>query len=119
MKSAEQISARARGTSLKVVLARHLREQATALDFVRNDDEPGHASLVTLVPGAHRAVTIADPSAGDALIVVPGHAGHALLDVHHYMEFAALPSAAGSPRTWSRRSVPGWTWPALKTSAFL
>ena len=95
LKSAEQIAARARGTTLDVVLAPHVRDQATDVDFVRDDGTSGQAALVTLVPGASRAVTIADPSAGDALVVVPGVAGHALLDAHRYMEFAALPSAAG------------------------
>jgi hypothetical protein len=67
---------------------------AEAIGFVRNDD-PKHAALSTLVPGAMHEVTLGDPAAGDQLVVIPAELGRATLTPHIYAEFAALPTAAG------------------------
>ena len=95
LKRPEQISARREGQALKVVLAPDPGQTATSIDLVRDDNDPQHVSLVTLLSGASHALTLPDPLIGDTLIVVPGAAGHAMLSDHRYVEFAAIPSAAG------------------------
>src|SRR6202012_1381613 len=67
----------------------------TAIGFVRNNDDPKRATLSTLVPGAMRAVPQTDPTAGDALVIIPAFAGRASLDLRTYAQFAVLPTASG------------------------
>ncbi len=95
LKGPEDIAAHSEGTTLKVVLAPKVNKRATGIELARDDDDPKDTALVTLLPGADHAVTLSDPSAGDTLIAVPGSAGRALLDARRYVDFAALPSAAG------------------------
>ncbi len=95
LKQTEQIAARQQGQILKVVIAPHVSDTPTAIGFVRNEDDPKRATLSTLVPGAARMVPQTDPSAGDALIIVPAFAGRASLDMRTYAEFAVLPTASG------------------------
>ncbi|HEY1837270.1 MAG TPA: hypothetical protein VGG36_06410 [Rhizomicrobium sp.] len=95
LKQTEQLAARQLGQTLKVVIAPRLSDTPTAIGFVRNEDNPKDAMLSTLVPGATRSVQQTDPSAGDALIIVPAYAGRASLDLRTYAQFAVLPTASG------------------------
>lgn len=95
LKKAEQIAVVSAGTALKVTLAPKLDERTAGIEFARDDDDPKQPVLVTLLPGALHAVTLNDPVAGDQLIVVPGTAGRAMPEARTYVDFAALPSAAG------------------------
>jgi hypothetical protein len=95
LKQAEQIAARQQGQTLKVVIAPHVSDAPTAIGFVRNEDDPKHETLSTLVPGANRTVAQTDPTAGDALIIIPAFAGRASLDMRTYAQFAVLPTASG------------------------
>jgi hypothetical protein len=95
LKQAEQIAARAAGSNLIVEISPHAQQTPTAIDFLRNDDDPKHAMLETLIPGASHAAMQTDPIAGDALIIVPAAAGRAVIDPRVYAEFAVLPTAAG------------------------
>ncbi len=95
LKQPEEIAAFADGSNLKVVIAPHVTPNAVAIGFARNQEDPAHSSLTTLLPGATRMVEIVDPVAGDRLILVPAAAGHAALSERSYAEFAALKSASG------------------------
>ncbi|HWU24830.1 MAG TPA: hypothetical protein VN154_00380, partial [Rhizomicrobium sp.] len=95
LKQPEQISAMASGSSLRVAIGPDVAGAPETIDFVRNEDDPKHPALATLVPGATHAVALSDAAAGDSLIVVPGVAGRGVLDARHYAEFAILPTAAG------------------------
>jgi hypothetical protein len=95
LKQSEQIAARQQGQTLKVVIAPHISDTPTAIGFVRNEDDPKNATLSTLVPGASRTVAQTDPTAGDALIIIPAFAGRASLDLRTYAQFAVLPTASG------------------------
>lgn len=94
LKQPEQIAVRAFGSDLKVILASHVQEDATAIGFVR-DEDPAHPALETLLPGANRALKIADPAAGDTLVIVPALLGRATQAPRSYAELALLPTAAG------------------------
>jgi len=95
LKKAEEISVIGAGTALKVTLAPKLGTRTTGIEFARDDEDPNRPVLVTLLPGAHHAVTLIDPVAGDTLVIVPGAPGRAMLDARSYVDFAALPTAAG------------------------
>ena len=70
-------------------------DQPAVIGFVRNDDDPRHTVLTTLLPNATHAIVQADPAAGDSLVIVPGVIGRGVIDMRHYAEFGILPSAAG------------------------
>jgi hypothetical protein len=95
LKKPEQIAVRAEGSILTVTLAPKLHVSATGIELARDDDDPGDTSLVTLLPGAGHPVTLSDPAAGDTLTVVPGATGRAMLKDRRYVDFDALPTAAG------------------------
>jgi hypothetical protein len=95
LKQPEQIAATAEGSTLKVVIAPQTGSNAIAIGFARNQDDPAHASLSTLLPGATQAVTLIDPVAGDELTVIPGAAGRAILSERSFVEFEALQTASG------------------------
>jgi hypothetical protein len=95
LKKPEQIAVRAKGSTLTVTLAPKLNVSATGIELARDDDDPGDTSLVTVLPGARHAVALGDPAAGDTLIVIPGVAGRAMLKDRRYVDFDALPTAAG------------------------
>ena len=65
------------------------------IGFARDVSDASHAALVTLLPGASRALTLSDPNVGDTIIVVPGRAGRAVLVGRDYADFSLLPTAAG------------------------
>jgi hypothetical protein len=91
----EQIAAFAEGTDLKVVIGQQVSANALAIGFARNFDDPAHASLSTLIGGATHPVRLADPVAGDEIIVVPATPGRAMAEERHFPEFAALKTASG------------------------
>jgi hypothetical protein len=95
LKQLEEIAATAEGDTLKVAISPQANSNAIAIGFARNQDDPTHSSLSTLLPGATKTVTLIDPAAGDELIVIPGAAGRATLSEHSFVEFAALPTASG------------------------
>ncbi len=95
LKQAEQIAARASGSTLIVEISPHAQRTPTAIDFERNDDDARHTVLTSFVPRATRAAMQTDPVAGDTLIIVPGALGSATIDPRSYAEFAILPTAAG------------------------
>ena len=95
LKSAEEISAEAVGSNLHVEISPHAAESPMAIGFVRDDSDPKHTTLATLVPTATHEIDEDDPMVGDTLKIVPGVVGHGVLDARHYAEFAVLPSAAG------------------------
>ncbi len=95
LKQAEQISAVANGSSLRVAIGPDIAATPEAIDFVRDEDDPKRPALATLVPGATHAIPLSDAAAGDNLIVVPGVAGRGVIDARHYAEFALLSTSAG------------------------
>jgi hypothetical protein len=95
LKQSETISARAEGANLRVDISPHVTDEPIAIGLVRDDDDPRHTMLSTLIPGAAQAITMIDPAAGDSLIVVPSLPGHAAVDARNYAEFAILATAAG------------------------
>ena len=95
LKQPAQIGAENAGPDLKVTIGTNVASTAAAISFARNQDDPRRASLTTLLPGSDRLLTLTDPVTGDALSVVPGNSGHALLAERDYAEFAALPTASG------------------------
>ena len=95
LKQPEQIAAIAEGSNLKIVIAPQANSSALAIGFSRNQDDPTHASLSTLLPGATKEVQLVDPVAGDEMIVIPGTAGREMANERSYVEFTALQSASG------------------------
>ena len=95
LKQPQQVAAIAEGSNLKVVIAPQANSSAIAIGFSRNQDDPTHASLSTLLPGATQKVVLIDPVAGDEMIVIPGAAGRDMANEHSYVEFTALQSASG------------------------
>ncbi|MBV9419989.1 MAG: hypothetical protein JO348_09470, partial [Alphaproteobacteria bacterium] len=95
LKSQAQIAARADGSTLRVTIGPQVQTNAVSITFSRNQDDPTHSSLSTLLPGAVRAVTVTDPVAGDQLVIVPTIVGRAMLAPHDYVEFGVLQTASG------------------------
>jgi len=95
LRQPSSIAAFGEGSNLKVVIAREVNPTAVALGFARNQENPQHASLSTLMSGAIRVERIIDPTAGDELLVVPGMAGRYVPADRNYVEFSILASAAG------------------------
>ena len=95
LKAPEEIAARADGSNLRVDIAPQLTEQPASIGFVRDDTDPKHTTLTTLIPNATHTLIETDPSAGDTLVIVPGVLGRGVLDARRYAEFAVLPTASG------------------------
>ncbi|HSM97357.1 MAG TPA: hypothetical protein VLT91_15040 [Rhizomicrobium sp.] len=95
LKQPEQVSADAVAGNLKVTIAPQIGKQPIAIGFVRNDDAPNGAYLTTLVPGALRAITMADPNVGDSLVVIPAIPGRGMVAQKSFVDFNAIPTAAG------------------------
>ncbi len=95
LRQPESIAAFAEGSNLKVVIAKDVMPTAIALGFARNQENPTHSTISTLLAGAAKVERMIDPQAGDELIVVPGMAGRNVPSERTYIEFAALPTAAG------------------------
>ena len=95
LKKPEPVTADAAGGNLRVTIAPQTGSAPTDIGFVRDDDAPAGPAITTLLPGAIRAITLADPTVGDSLIVVPALAGRGVIGTHSFPDFSALPSAAG------------------------
>ncbi|HEY2032327.1 MAG TPA: tetratricopeptide repeat protein [Rhizomicrobium sp.] len=95
LKQPEAVSADAMAGNLKVTIAPQIGKQPIAIGFVRNDDAPNGAYLTTLVPGALRAITMADPTVGDTLVVIPAIPGRGMVAQKSFVDFNAIPTAAG------------------------
>jgi hypothetical protein len=95
LKQPEAVSADAVAGNLKVTIAPQTGAPPTAIGFVRNDDAPNGAYLTTLVPGAMRALTMADPTVGDTLVVIPAIPGRGMVAQKSFVDFNAIPTAAG------------------------
>ena len=95
LKQPTQIAVENAGADLKVTMGANVTNAAASITFARNQDDPKRASLTTLLPGSDRLLSLTDPVTGDALSVVPGNSGRAMLAERDYAEFAALPTASG------------------------
>ena len=95
LKHPEPVSADAVAGNLKVTIAPQTGRQPIAIGFVRNDDAPNGAYLTTLVPGALRAISMADPNVGDTLVVIPAIPGRGMVAQKSFVDFNAIPTAAG------------------------
>lgn len=89
------VAAYAEGSNLKIVIAPASAPAPVALGFARNQENPTHSTISTLLSGAAKVERVIDPQAGDELLVVPGLAGRAVPAARDYIEFSALPTAAG------------------------
>ncbi len=95
LKTQSQIAVREDGVDLKLLLAPANSVAPIGIGFARDVEENGVSSLVTLLPGANRVLTLSDPTVGDTVIAVLGRAGRAVLAERDYADFAVLPTAAG------------------------
>jgi len=95
LKASEQISAYVKGADTQVTIAPRLSPAASPISLVRNDDGPHRAALGTMLPGANHVIGLTDPAVGDILKVIPARPGRAVADQHSYLEFTAIPTAAG------------------------
>jgi hypothetical protein len=94
LKKPESVAADTMAGNLKVTIAPQIATAPIAVGFVRNDDAHG-PYITTLVPGALRAITLADPAVGDTLTIIPALPGRGVIDQHSFPDFDALPTAAG------------------------
>ena len=95
LKQPEQIAAFADGSNLKIVIAPLVSPNAMAIGFARDQDDPAHSSLSTLLGGATHPVTLVDPVAGDDIVVVPATPGRAMMEERAFAEFVILKTASG------------------------
>jgi len=95
LKTAAQIAARADGSNLRVTIGPRADGNPQPIVFSRNQENSGHATLTTVLPGSARTVTLTDPVAGDQLVVVPSMPGVAMPAAHDYVEFRVLKTASG------------------------
>jgi hypothetical protein len=94
LKKPESVAASTMAGNLKVTIAPQIAVAPIAIGFVRNEDPHG-PYITTLVPGAMRAIMLADPVVGDTLTIIPALPGRGVIDQHSFPDFAALPTAAG------------------------
>jgi hypothetical protein len=94
LKEPESVAADTMAGNLKVTIAPQIATAPIAVGFVRNDDAHG-PYITTLVPGALRTITLADPTVGDTLTIIPALPGRGVIDAHRFPDFDALPTAAG------------------------
>jgi hypothetical protein len=95
LKDAEQIAAHGVGGDFAVKIGPHVATPIMPIPLTRSDNDPQHAALAGIVPGGTRALTLPDTVVGDTLIVIPGAPGHGMPLARDYLEFAAIPTAAG------------------------
>ena len=95
LKQPEAIAAIGEGSTLRVIISPQAASSAIALGFARNQENPTHSSISTLLPGAVHIMRVVDPVAGDELFVIPALAGRQMAGERTFVEFSALPSAAG------------------------
>ncbi|MDE2466595.1 MAG: hypothetical protein KGO02_23205, partial [Alphaproteobacteria bacterium] len=97
LRTHEEMRVRSEGATNVVQIAPHFASASDArpLTITRDIDTPDVAALRVGLPGAQSAVQLGDPASGGSLTVVPAAPGRVLRQVHRYVDFAALPSAAG------------------------
>ncbi|MDE2464063.1 MAG: hypothetical protein KGO02_10160, partial [Alphaproteobacteria bacterium] len=97
LRTHEEMRVRSEGATNVVQIAPHFvsASDARPLTITRDIDTPDVAALRVGLPGAQSAVQLGDPASGGSLTVVPAAPGRVLGQVHRYVDFAALPSAAG------------------------
>lgn len=95
LRQPESIAAFGEGANLRVIISSQVNPTAIALGFARNQENPTHSTISTLLPGAAKMERVIDPDAGDELLIVPGVAGRDVAAERRFVEFAALPTAAG------------------------
>jgi hypothetical protein len=95
LRQPQPVAAYAEGSNLKVVIAPGSAPVPVALGFARNQENPTHSAISTLLSGASRVEHVIDPQAGDELLVVPGITGRSVPAQRDYIEFSALQTAAG------------------------
>jgi hypothetical protein len=64
------------------------------VNFTRQGAD-GQTTLTTPLPGAVHVIQLADPDAGDHLLVVPARPGKGVLTSKRFVEMEALPTASG------------------------
>jgi hypothetical protein len=94
LKTPAKISVQQKGSALQVSLGSKAEDGSSPLEFARGAD-PQSATLTTTLAGATHSIAITDPDAGDTMLVVPGDAGHAVLQQRDHVEFSLLPTAEG------------------------
>lgn len=95
LKTLEDIAVREDGVDLKFLLAPASSVPPIGIGFARDVAANGQSSLITLLPGANRVLTLSDPKVGDTVIAVLGRAGRGVLAGRDYADFSVLPTAAG------------------------
>ncbi len=95
LKQPERIAVQAVGDDLKFFIAPERQAAMLGIGFARDTGAKGDWALVTILPGAQRALLLDDPKVGDKIFVMPGRAGRAVLEDRHYADFHLLPTAAG------------------------
>ncbi len=80
--------------ALNVTLSAGTATPADPIALTRQGAD-GQTTLTTPLPGATRVIALADPDAGDRLLVVPARPGKAMLTPKRFVELEALASAAG------------------------
>jgi hypothetical protein len=96
LKKPLEIATQVEGDNLKIVLAPKIAFKANDIVFTRNQDDYTHTILTAQMSGAARAVLLNDPTVKDRLIAIPASLGQASLSERNFVEFAALPTAAGA-----------------------
>ena len=81
-------------TALVVTLSPNSRQAPQPVSFTRGGAN-GQSDIEAHLIGAGRVVTLSDVDAGDTIYAVTARAGHGVLTPQHFVEFAALPTAAG------------------------
>jgi hypothetical protein len=95
LKAPAEIAAQSMGPHLQVEIAPSVAPPPVVIDFARNQSDPRHISLSTLLPAADHAFTLMDPGGGDFLIVIPAQPGRGVPKMRSFADFAALPTASG------------------------
>jgi hypothetical protein len=81
-------------SALNVLLTAGATVPPEAIAFTRQGAE-GQTSLSTPLPGAAHVIQLADPEAGDHLVIVPARPGRGVLTPKRFVEMEALPTAIG------------------------
>jgi len=95
LKTLEDVAVQEEGVDLKFLLAPAASVPPIGIGFARDVAPNKQSSLITLLPGANRVLTLSDPEIGDTVIAVLGRAGRGVLAGRDYADFSVLPTAAG------------------------
>ena len=81
-------------SALDIVLTAGATTPPDPVTFTRQGAD-GQTTLTTPLPGAVHVIQLADPEAGDHLLVVPARMGKGVLTPKRFVEMEALPTAVG------------------------